>query len=345
MIKQLLQEGFVLKSKGYYKHAIEVFYKALEQDNKSYELLLEIADCYYLMKDEERALSYIEQVLEFEPNHIESLNLLKKIFLDKKAWNEAVQTLKNIYTVSHSQKDLAEILELLNKQKKYNEVIEYPIELTSPEILFEKACACLFSNDVKQAGEIVDNVLEKNPKDLKFLLLKGKILFKQGREDECASLLEIMDIDSNDSDMLNFAGLVKQQQGDYKKAISYFTSAINIDSKNDEYFYNCASTYFKMGDIILAKRFYNLAITMNPDNPSYHLALANLYYSEKQFRRALEELDYDFYEANLLKSLILFDSGYIALAKRGFLKLKEERDNDFVVDEYLNKIEEHLKIS
>ena len=28
MIKELLQEGFLLKSKGYYKHAIEAFYKA-----------------------------------------------------------------------------------------------------------------------------------------------------------------------------------------------------------------------------------------------------------------------------------------------------------------------------
>ena len=44
MIKNLLKEGFILKSKGYYKHAIEAFYKALEIDNKSPELLLEIAD-------------------------------------------------------------------------------------------------------------------------------------------------------------------------------------------------------------------------------------------------------------------------------------------------------------
>ena len=33
MIKEILQEGFILKEKGYYKHAIEAFYKALEVDN------------------------------------------------------------------------------------------------------------------------------------------------------------------------------------------------------------------------------------------------------------------------------------------------------------------------
>ena len=78
MIKELLQEGFVLKTKGYYKHAIEAFYKALELDNSSTELLLEIADSYFLMGDEERALSYIESILEKYPTHIGSMKLLKK---------------------------------------------------------------------------------------------------------------------------------------------------------------------------------------------------------------------------------------------------------------------------
>ena len=84
MIKTILQEGFVLKSKGYYKHAIEAFYKALELDSTSAELLLEIAELYYLMGDEERALSYIESILDKNPTHIETLVLLKNIFINKK---------------------------------------------------------------------------------------------------------------------------------------------------------------------------------------------------------------------------------------------------------------------
>ena len=52
MIKNLLQEGFALKDRGHYKHAIEVFYKALEEDNTSTELLFEIADLYYRMQNE-----------------------------------------------------------------------------------------------------------------------------------------------------------------------------------------------------------------------------------------------------------------------------------------------------
>ena len=52
MIKDLIQQAFILKNKGHYKYAIESFYKALEVDNSSVELLLEIAECYYNLKEE-----------------------------------------------------------------------------------------------------------------------------------------------------------------------------------------------------------------------------------------------------------------------------------------------------
>jgi tetratricopeptide (TPR) repeat protein len=74
---------------------------------------------------------------------------------------------------------------------------------------------------------------------------------------------------------------------------------------NSEFYYNYASTCFKMGNIQQAKKYYNLAISLSPDNQNYHFALANLYYSEKHYKRAMEELNYDFFEARLLKSIIL----------------------------------------
>ena len=77
MIKKFIQEGYILKSKGFYKHAIETYYKALAIDNNSQELLLEIAECYFKLNEEERALNYIEQILNNNPAHIDSLKLLK----------------------------------------------------------------------------------------------------------------------------------------------------------------------------------------------------------------------------------------------------------------------------
>ena len=141
---------------------------------------------------------------------------------------------------------------------------------------------------------------------------------------------------------LNFIGLIKQYEQDYKTALKYLVSATKLDSNNDEYYYNCASTYFKMGDITLAKKYYNLAISLAPEKSNYHFALANLYYSEKHYKRALEELNYDFFEAKLLRAIILYDSGYLALAKKELESLSKEHAEHPMVLDYKNKIAEEL---
>lgn len=343
MIKKLIQEGFILKSKGYYKHAIEYFYKALEIDNSSSELLLEIAECYYLMKDEERALNYIEQILDKNPTHIGSLKLLKEIFINKHAWIEAEQTAKNIYCISTEPKDLAEIFRLLNKQGRYSEIFEYNTDVISPSILYEKAFAKMLLNDLSEAEKYINQALDLQCDD-KTLLLKGKILFAMNRKDECVEILNKINIDETNADVLNFAGLIKQYECDFKTALKYFQNAVKIEPSKAEYYYNCASTYFKMGEIQNSKKFYNLAISIAPENQNYHFALANLYYSEKQYKRAMEELDYDFFEAKLLKSVILYESGYFAIAKKEFDKLAVEAPENELIQSYKSRIEKALRI-
>ena len=343
MIRDILKQGFILKTRGYYKHAIESFYKALELDNSSVELMIEIAECYYLMGNEEHSLNYIEQILEDFPTHIGALKLLKSIFVSKKAWDKAEQTAKNIYYISSDLDDLAEIFELLNKQKRYEEVSLYELKEVSSNILYEKAYAKLFLDELDDAEKIINRIVEEEP-NFKNYLLKCKILYKMNRKEECVEFFNKIEIDEADADALNFAGLIKQHECDFKKALEYFKRAVNLASQNDEYYYNCASTYFKLGDIQQAKKYYNLAISLNPENPNYHFALANLYYSEKQYKRAIEELDYDLFEAKLLKSIILYDSGYLAIAKKELEKLAQEEPYNELILEYRNKIEEELKI-
>lgn len=343
MIKNFLKEGFILKSKGYYKHAIEIFYKALELDNSSLELLLEIADCYYNIKNTERAISYIEKILEKNPMHIDSLKLLKKIFINQEAWGEAEQITKNIYCISNDIDDLVEIFVFLNKQGRYNEIFEYNIEKLNHKIFYEMSFAKLKLNDFENAENYINKAIGELQIS-KYFLLKGEILYKQNKEDECIPLLEKLNFDSEDYKELCFIGLIKQYLGEYKLAVNMFKKAIKLEPRKDDLYYNCASTYFKMGEFDFAKKYYNLAISLNPNNQNYHFALANLYYSEKNYKRAFEELNYDFFEANLLKALILYDTGYIALAKIKFEELLKEQPNNSIVNEYIKRIQEELKI-
>lgn len=344
MIKDLLQEGFALKNRGHYKHAIEVFYKALELDNTSNELLLEIAELYYKMQNEERALNYIEQILDNNPKHIEALKLLKQIFIDKNALAEAEQTAKNIYCISCDIDDLAEIFSLLNKQQKFDEVFEYNIEKLTPAIILELAKAHYCKKEYQIAQELIINNIENIDNHQDILLLLGQILYAQGKKDECVELLSRLQTNEQNAELMNFCGLIKDYQGYYKEACRNLLSAIKLEPKNDKFYYNLANVYFKEGEIDYARKYYNLAISLNLNNSRYHFALANLYYAQKNYKKALEELPNNLLEANLLKITIFYDTGYLALAKQEIENLLKQYPNNDILNEYSKKINNDLGI-
>ena len=345
MIKNLLQEGFTLKNRGYYKHAIEVFYKALEEDNNSTELLLEIADLYYKIHNEERALSYIEQILDKNPEHIEALKLLEQVFTDKNALPEAEQTAKNIYCISHNINDLIRIFKLLNMQGKYDEIFEYNIETPNSLVYLEQAKALYNKKELEKSEELLFKALELEPDNQDILLTLGQVYYAQNKKDKCIELLNKLSEDNENPELLNFCGAVESYQGNFKAARNFVLSAIKLNPKNDEYYFNLANIYFKQGDTTFAKQYYNHAIALKPDNRNYRFALANLYYSEKHYKRALEELQDDFFEANLLKAIILYDTGYLALAKKELNVLAEEQPDNPILLDYQERINCELGIN
>ncbi len=334
MIKELLQEGFALKRKGYYKHAIEVFYKALEKDNSSTELLLEIADLYYLMHNEEKALSYIELILNKEPEHIASLKLLKQIFVDKNAWAEAEQTAKNIYCISHNINDLIEIFKLLNKQGKYDEIFEYNVDTPNEIIYLEQAQAKFNQKDFDASEVLLNKAIKLNPNFQKALLLLGKIFYAQNKKDCCVQIMQKLIPDEKNAELLNFTGLINTYLEKYKEAKKNFLDAIKLDNYCPIYYFNLANVYLKQGNNLSAKKYYNLAISLEPENPNYHFALANLYYSEGHYKKALEELDDKLFEAQILKVIILYNTGYLALAKKELDVLLKEHTDNKIIQEY-----------
>ena len=255
MIKDLLQEAFALKESGHCKHAIEVFYKALELDNSSSELLLEIADLYDKIGNEEKALSYIEQILDKDPTHVDALKFLKRVFEKKEAWQEAEQTAKNIYCISHNPADLAEIFKLLIKQNKFDEIFEFKFKTEDKYVCLELARAYYYKKDFTKALEILTKIQPQMSDNQDFLLLLGQCCYYSNQKDRCIEI--IGQFKAKNAEQMNFLGLVETYLENYKEAVSYFNNAIKQNRSNPEYYYNLANVYFKQGELALAKRNYN----------------------------------------------------------------------------------------
>ena len=342
MIKTLIKKGFNLKQKKHYKHAIEVFYKALEEDNKSCEILLEIAELFFLIKNEEKSLSYIEQILKLNETHVGALKLLKTIFLNKKSYQNAEQTAKNIYLITKSEEDLAEVLRLLFVQGKFEEVLTYEINRDNPELVYEKAKSLYKLGKDDEAKSLIIDILEENRDNKELLVFLGQIYYYENNMQECAKIVEKFDTNSNDADVLNFLGIYYSKIGNYKVAEEIFQKVIRTAPNNDEYYYNYAEHCIKFGNLETGKKYYNLAIILNPDSDIYHYSLAKLYYSQKHYKRALEELKGNSFDTKLLKILILCDSGYLALAKKEAEELLKEFPENEVLISCKSKIDKEL---
>ena len=75
-----IKKSFELKSQGFYKPAIEMLYKALTIEPDNLEILAQLANLYKLLDNDERAIYYVEKVLEIDKSHLDSLVLLKDIY-------------------------------------------------------------------------------------------------------------------------------------------------------------------------------------------------------------------------------------------------------------------------
>ena len=67
-----------------------------------------------------------------------------------------------------------------------------------------------------------------------------------------------------------------------------------------------------------------------------------MYYLEKHYKKALEELPHDYFEAKLLRAVILYEMGYLAFARKELMDVLEERPQHNVAEEYLQKINSEL---
>lgn len=343
MIKDILVKAFELKRKGYYKHAIETLYKALEYDNSSIELLYEIAGLYYLIKNEERALNYIEQIFDIAPSHINSLKLLMRIFANKQAYDKAEQAARNIYQITSEANDLAQILYFLNLQKKFSDVTDFPTEKNNPSIAFEKALAYFQIQNYNKAICILKNSFTEFGKNKQGLLLLGQIYSHIGDIEHCIEISTEFNPEEQDADICEFLSKTEYYKKEYKNAIYFIKKAIQINPKRAEYYFHLAEIYAAQTEYNFAKNAYNIAISLSPNTHKYHLALATLYYNKKYYKRALEELTDDTIESKILKMKILFDMNYLVLSKKVVDELLLSETTNETIQEYKVKIKQALE--
>ena len=319
-------EAFELKRQGCYKQSIELYYKLLSETEDNIEILTELADLYFLMKNNSKAEHYINKVLELNPQHIEALNLLKKVFVANGDINLAIEVAQKVYKISESENSLYLLLELLYDNKFYDKICEYSVSDTNKEALFIKAKAfyrlAKFQDSLKLLENIGDTVEEDK------LLLLGKIYYKTNMVEKVKEVYKkLKELDLTNPESLNFVGLNYIDEQDFDKAIECFKKAISLKADEAKYHYNLGQAYFLKGWTEEAGKSFNTAICLNPMEESYHYSLAYLLYRTGDYENALIHLESDkdsseeYLNSKILKLIIKAEKGDLAIPKIELEKL------------------------
>lgn len=145
----------------------------------------------------------------------------------------------------------------------------------------------------------------------------------------------------------NYLGLIDTRLLSYSTAILHYDSAIRLEPGNSDYLVNRGLTYFLIQDTIGAKRDFEKALVINPENSLAQHNLALLTHDDEQLTESLlteaikanPNLPYSYAERGMVRS----KSGN----QKGALEDYDEaiRLNGADVDYWLNRgiVKEHLK--
>lgn len=324
-------EAFELKRQGYYKQAIEVYYKLLSETEDSIEILAELADLYFLMKNNSKAVHYVEKVLELNPNHIQSLEILKKVYVAQLNYDSAIEVAEKILAIEKTSNSMLSLFELLYSQNKFERICSYDDGEIFDECQYMKAKALYKLGRYDEAMSVLEGM--KSEFSEQELLLSGKIYYKKGLLEKAKEVYKkLKDIDLKDSESLNFVGLNYMDELQLDKAVECFKQAIANNEEEAKYYYNLGQAYFLKGWIEEAQKSFNTAICLNPMEENYHYSLAYLLYRIGDYENAMLHLNDDTLNSKILRLVIQAEQGNLATPKVELEKmLKENPKNETIL--------------
>ena len=290
---EYIKQAFDLKSQKCYKQAIEMLYKALELENDNSEILFQLGELYFLLRNFPRATHYLEKVLQKNKNHIEALKIMQKIYIFSDEKELAYKTAEKIFNLQQTTENLIELIKSAAKTNDFKkiETIENS-ELTNDRVLFEIAKAYYDNGEFSIAKSELEKALNKNPENNDALVLLGKIYFDESDFEKSKQIFNSFSKTTENPEVLNYLGLFALEDLKFIDAIKYFSKASNLNKKNHRYLYNLGNAYFYNGWIKEAAQSYVQAICMSPDNLGYRYSLAYLYFEQKNYEKAQKEVDY-----------------------------------------------------
>ncbi len=119
---------------------------------------------------------------------------------------------------------------------------------------------------LEPALELLNEVIEKNPDDVRAKIFKAYVLREMEKDDEALRIVDELLKKEEDEELLLLKGMILYDNEDYKNAAKYFRRVAEINPENIDALYNLASCYDAQEQYDISEKYYRKILKINPSD-------------------------------------------------------------------------------
>ncbi len=237
----------------------------------------------------DKAAADAEFVVIRRPNYLPGIVLLAKVLVRQKQCARAVEILSPAHE-SH-QLDAQALFVLANAcdcanqaeqgktvRAEFAEAAQTAHQHDENEVqskhLVEQANDLARQNKFPEAMALLQDALEKNPRNAFAYSQKAKILFSQQDIPGARSAIQqALALQAFQPDFLYVSGVIFEREGELEDALSEFTKVTRINPKEADAFFEIGNIRMKQGERSAALAAFRKAAALDPDDPDYRSAV------------------------------------------------------------------------
>ena len=205
-----------------------------------------------------KAEEYAKQALDYDPDYVEALHVLAKIYSSTKRHKDAIDLLKKM--VANTPENIASLLSLANAHN--------------------------LNNELKEADAVYDRILEMDEDNEGAATGKGVIAYKNGEFESAKKILRKCDQGIEAARFFNAIAIDKVNSDEIDSAIKVYNDALDLLENSEKKYlvgYNLALAYQKKEEF---NRAFEIAAKIYIDYPDFEKAYATVVRSAKNMKLA-----------------------------------------------------------
>lgn len=280
-----------------YKEALLEYYKALEQDSTSAQILKAIGRTLMRLEQYEKAVQYLERSLQVNPRDRETLYYLAELYYQLKNTEKSLRYYERLLELDPynptAQANLIYIYTRLGKIDRLISLREKLIDLYGYEedSVYQLLSLYMQTRQFERAGQLIRNLLKEHPRQPAHWMIYGNLLEMQNDTSAAINAYKMaLELDPQNSQALTQIYQLYFYQRNWAGMVSTFGNIVLPRSSNEQARLFLAEGYFYLEDLHQAREILTPLLDKGDLRPQALLLMSRIAVRESRLDEARQHL-------------------------------------------------------